>query len=103
MICEHDVFKIHIVLKSGTLSVCKQNTFRCSISVTIFSVLIWDTFFFFCSVAIELFITIVIPKTYEYQTGFTDKREIATVEDIILIIMAYETTLFIRLMDFLYK
>ncbi len=44
MICEYDVFKIHIVLKSGTLGVCKQNTFRCSISVTIFSVLIWDTF-----------------------------------------------------------
>ncbi len=40
------VFKIHIVFKSGTLGVCKQNTYRCSISVAIFSVVIWDPFFF---------------------------------------------------------
>ncbi len=39
------MFTNHIVLKSGTLGVCKQNTFRCSISVTLFSVLICDTFF----------------------------------------------------------
>ncbi len=42
---EHIMFTNHIVFKSGTLFVYKQNTFRCSISVTIFSVLIWDTFF----------------------------------------------------------
>ncbi len=36
---------IHQVLKSGTLSGCKQNnTSRSSISVTIFRVVIWDTF-----------------------------------------------------------
>ncbi len=40
------MFTNHIVLiKLGTLGVCKQTTFRCSISVTIFSVLTWDTFF----------------------------------------------------------
>ena len=42
---EHIMFTNNIVLKPGTLGVCKQNTFRCSISVTIFSVLIWDVFF----------------------------------------------------------
>ncbi len=42
---EHIMFTNNIVLKHGTLGVCKQNTFRCSISVTVFSVLIWDTFF----------------------------------------------------------
>ncbi len=42
---EHIMFTNHIVFKSGTLGVCTQNTFRCSISVTMFSVLIWDTFF----------------------------------------------------------
>ncbi len=33
-----------ILNTSGTLGVCKRNTFRCSISVTIFSVLIWNIF-----------------------------------------------------------
>ena len=42
---ERIMFTNQIVLKSGTLGVRKQNTFRCSKSVTIFSVLIWDTFF----------------------------------------------------------
>ena len=40
---ENIMFTNHIVLKSGTLGVYKQNTFGCSISVTIFSVVIWDT------------------------------------------------------------
>ncbi len=62
---EQIMFTNHIVLKPGTLGVCKQ-TFRCSISVTIFSVLIWDTYF--CSVSmIPLDITIIIIRGFYHR------------------------------------
>ena len=74
MICEHNVFKIHIVLKSGPLGVCKQNTYRCPISVIIFSVIIWDTIFavLFNYRMVEI-ITFVISFTFMMTITFWKK------------------------------
>ncbi len=56
------MFTNHIVLKPGTLCVCKQNIFGCSISVTIFSVLIWDIF-------LAVYPTLIIRVQYSDDYG----------------------------------